>query len=151
MALPKLNVRHINKIVKHIAGNVKRLYMPTWGVQKGSEVARERELKDSRFPECGTVACFAGWSKLLSIPKKEWKSIFTDTGAMEVIEDSDFGASIVAEETQRLGLTKGEAADLFDSAYGSPSIQFTAVKQRLRCLIAARVDLGDKSAKRIKL
>jgi hypothetical protein len=139
--LPKLNVKHINKILAHIREDVKRLHMPRWGVKKQSQAAKVSGLRVARFPSCGTVACFAGWSLLLATPRKEWKSLFTSIGSLDID---------AVKEVRRLGLSPGESS-LFASCDGTAKEQLTIVEDRLRAIVRERVLLGDNSAKEIKV
>jgi hypothetical protein len=139
--MASLNFKHFNKILAHIRGDLKRLWMPEFGIKKGTGAAEATAIKG--FPLCGTAACFAGWSRLLSIPKKDWKNEFNEYGELQNVS--------FASEGIRLGLTEEEAYKLFDGAYGTRRQQFETVKIRLRNLITARVAAGELTAKKIKL
>lgn len=60
-----MNVELFEKIKTHVREEPKRLYMGDWVMRKLPS------LDDNRpdfFPECGTVACMAGWAVLLNTP-----------------------------------------------------------------------------------
>lgn len=72
---PKLNVRLLRRIKKHILANPSRFFMG-WYVARGVPRSRHFDLPNSlRFsvldlpstvPECGTAACIAGWANLFT-------------------------------------------------------------------------------------
>jgi uncharacterized DUF497 family protein len=137
-----LNVKHINKILAHIRGDVRRLYMPLWGITKKSENVKDYGIN---FAKCGTACCFAGWSHLLSMPKKDWSKAFVDDGRLlPMVKD---------EEAERMGLTLAEASMLFwgGGTGVTPEQQFNTVKSRLRTIIQMRVANGELSAKKIRV
>jgi|ERR1700691_787588 len=138
--MSELNVKHINKILGHIQADIRRLWMPWWGVKKGAECV-EQAGKELQFAACGTAACFAGWSKLLSMPKKERDGQFYSKGYLCVSGKL---------EAERLGLDDSERF-LFTEADGTQREQFNEVKKRLRMIIAGRVARGELSAKKIRV
>jgi hypothetical protein len=146
--MPKLNVKHINKILAYIREDLDRFYMPTWGVKGGSRAAAvisdiERATRKEKlhFPACGTVACFAGWSKLLSVPEANWDGMFDRYGELEINW---------REEVERLGLTEDEST-LFGSVRGTREQQLRVVEKRLCAIAKARVALGEEEAKGIDI
>lgn len=67
---PKLNVKLLRKIQKHILEEPRRFMMASyvrWG-KPGARIPREQRLPDQShiFPACGTTACIAGWANILS-------------------------------------------------------------------------------------
>jgi hypothetical protein len=140
--MAELNVKHFNKILAHIRGDLKRLWMPWFGVRKGTEMALSEGLKNRDFARCGTACCFAGWSELLATPRKDWKKLFSEDGDLSI--DSSI-------EGERLGLTEDEYSILFRSVNGSRRKQFDAVRERLRGIIANRVAQGEVGAKKIRV
>lgn len=136
----KLNVKHINKILDHIRGDLNRLWMPWFGVQEGTPAGLYEEI--DKFADCGTACCFAGWSLLLSMPKSKWSKQFSRKGDLDI--DSQ-------KEAERLGLTEKESSNLFAAAFGSRKQQFEQVKKRLRSIIAHRVAVGETSARKIRV
>jgi len=137
-----LNVKHINKVLAFIREDLKRLNMPSWGITKNS-LAGERILgyQPNFFPECGTVACFAGWSKLLTIPQEKWKEQFNSDGWLD---------SSSLEEAARLGLTKEEQS-LFAEVHGTKEKQLQEVERRLCHIVKNRVAAGEESAREIDI
>lgn len=66
---PKLNVRLLRKIQKHILEEPRRLKMDNAVVlKKGSERSFMSDFRTTQqlFPACGTAACIAGWAVILS-------------------------------------------------------------------------------------
>jgi len=136
-----LNVTHINKVLKHIEGDVRRLNMPLWGVLKGTPSAEDVRAPSS-YAKCGTACCFAGWSHLLSVPRKKWKAEFGPTGELDISR---------WKETEKLGLTYAEANRLFAPVTGTPEEQFDVLKERLRELVDDRLSDGELGAKEIRV
>lgn len=66
-AKPKLNVKLLRKIQKHILAKPDRLMMEGY-VYYGEqgEVFRGDNGSYQRFADCGTAACIAGWTNLLT-------------------------------------------------------------------------------------
>ncbi len=137
-----LNVEHINKVLAHIRENPKRLHMPLWGIKSIEGQSLDsfpfRFSKDY-LPECNTLACFAGWSKILATPKEEVDSIFDGYGHL-VID------GIIAEESDRLGLTQEEGSYLFFKTTGTHQEQLEVVENRLRRIVLDRVRKGETEA-----
>ena len=59
---PKLNVRLLRRIQRHILAEPKRLDMRSWLIMYSKQQATE----NSSIPRCGTVACIAGWAVALT-------------------------------------------------------------------------------------
>lgn len=55
-----MNVKLLRKVAKHILAEPKRLYMSSYIVRK------EKMEIDRPYPKCGTAACIAGWTCLLT-------------------------------------------------------------------------------------
>lgn len=96
MKKPRLNVKLLKKIVKHIKANPKD-YSQNWWCTGNVE-----ELKPKGIV-CDTAACIGGWAVLLSVPKEEVPYL------VEHKESIDF----YARAKKLLGLTSQEAAALF--------------------------------------
>jgi len=62
-----MNVKLLRKVKKHILENPKRLFMGRW-IKRKSETPYLSfgEGKKRPFPPCGTAACIAGWTCILS-------------------------------------------------------------------------------------
>lgn len=64
---PKLNVRLLRRIQRHILQKPQRFFME--GIvghgTPGTKIASDNETMQV-IPECGTVACIAGWANLLT-------------------------------------------------------------------------------------
>jgi hypothetical protein len=142
--LPELNVKHINKIIRHIKGDLRRLWMPFWwAYQKGAIEGPET------YAPCNTAACFAGWSLLLSMPRKDWAKHFDKDGELK---NRPYDYDYDNTEGRRLGLTTEEAWMLFDGDAGDTRRQqWATVKGRLKEIIKDRVARGELSAKKIRL
>jgi hypothetical protein len=109
MNLPKLNDKLINRVIEHITK------FPESYDQ--NDVASSCEVE--KGTPCGAMACFGGWTVLLSdIPKKERQNR---------VSEVDLGR---AEEL--LGLTEEEADFLFDGATGTAKSDLKTVKQRVK-------------------
>lgn len=65
---PKLNVRLLRRIQKHILEEPLRFLMRTQLMKRtpGAVIATDDWRERQQVPECGTVACIAGWALLLS-------------------------------------------------------------------------------------
>lgn len=63
---PKLNVRLLRCIKRHILEEPRRLVMFTLGKQGVPGEKFHGDNGPQAFPKCGTVACIAGWACLLS-------------------------------------------------------------------------------------
>lgn len=89
-----MNVELLEKVKRHILAKPKRLYMPFVVVRKERHPRLEINYGKSRgYAECGTAACIAGWTCLLSGIKPEDVSVF--------------------EASKLLGLNSGQASRLF--------------------------------------
>ena len=101
MRVPKLNVRLLRRILRHIKADPRRYNQGTWGVEKPAEHGG---------PPCGTQACIAGWAVLLSVPRRNWlRWISRSDEEMKNGEKS----CIRARAKKLLGLTEEEAQYLF--------------------------------------
>jgi hypothetical protein len=144
-----LNVEHINKVLEHIRENPKRLHMSSWGF-KVNEAEKFSScfymlanLSQDYFPKCNTLACFAGWSKILATPKEKFDSIFDERG---ILGFNMLGHQFAAEEAHRLGLTEEESFYLFDSTAGTHQEQLEVVENRLRHIVLDRIKKGEAEA-----
>jgi hypothetical protein len=86
---PKLNVRLLRRVQKHIEAEPRRMKMKLWLDRNPFE--RER----SALPPCGTTACIAGWALILS-----GKHLRREV-------------NYLAQGQKILGLTRDEAGNLF--------------------------------------
>ena len=67
----KLNLELFEKVKAHILEEPRRLSQITWLTKKATQPLRFAELLGGlKEPPCGTVACVAGWTSLLSEKKK---------------------------------------------------------------------------------
>lgn len=71
---PKLNVRLLRRIKKHILDRPTRFFMESY-VDQGTPGGRTCGFTDQakRYPECGTTACIAGWANILTGAKADWE------------------------------------------------------------------------------
>jgi hypothetical protein len=102
-----MNVKLLRRIQKHILAEPKRLDM-------GHFIARKSDGSGLvvRFPQCGTVACIAGWAVTLSTKEKlDYRRIegrarqllgITQTQAKNLFFDSNWPQQFA----ERLGLTE---------------------------------------------
>ena len=96
MKKPKLNLKLLRKIQKHILAEPARFVMWTWFLRRAdttSSYTPDGGNDRVKFPDCGTAACIGGWACILS------------------------GASLAGDIHTRarnlLGLTLDEGRDLF--------------------------------------
>lgn len=82
-----------NRVIEHILEEPKRIDMCDWVVPQSC-------VKGGRLPECGTVACFAGWTVAIA---NNWD--------YETLIQKRFSISSMAEEA--LGITRQQAVTLF--------------------------------------
>lgn len=63
-----MNVKLLRKVKKHILEEPKRLYMRSYVRKRGEGIGLITSDTHRRraFPRCGTAACIAGWSLILS-------------------------------------------------------------------------------------
>jgi hypothetical protein len=92
-----MNVELLEKVKKHILAEPKRINMNNWCYKKP---------KSRGGPACGTVGCIAGWTVLLSHPKKEW-SHWTEVGK------NKFDHHVQSEAIRLLGITVDQSNYLF--------------------------------------
>jgi len=66
----KLNIELFEKVKAHILEEPRRLSQITWVTTREQQPVRFAEIVSSdQEPPCGTVACVAGWTSLLSEKK----------------------------------------------------------------------------------
>lgn len=102
--LPKLNVRLLNRIKRHLTREPKRYNQSRWGQYSEGPTA----------PACHTQGCIAGWAVFLSVPKSKWRQWMRNTsgtGVDDVANGSPKG--IPRKAKALLGLTHEEAYKLF--------------------------------------
>jgi hypothetical protein len=89
-----MKVKLLRKVKKHILEEPKRLFMAWYVVRKGDDASVIRGMRDDRFADCGTAACIAGWTLILSG------------------EDTPYSRSAAAAKL--LGIDHNLAANLFE-------------------------------------
>lgn len=91
---PKLNVKLLRKIQKHILKEPERLVMKFQLVrrQSGTEIEGDSD-RTHRIPPCGTAACIAGWALILT--------------NMPLEEGSAWGDYVVPKANELLGMIGG--------------------------------------------
>ena len=132
-----LNWKYINKILKHIHEEPKRLWMPYEGLKTGADVGNPPPV----FPVCNTVACFYGWSNILRVKRPSWSK----RGVLNVSQEA---------ENRILGFTDEETEEIYyvgASGLNDATDQRFALQAELADVIAKRIASGEKSAKRIRL
>lgn len=87
--------RLYNLVIDHILEEPKRIDMCDW-------VLHKEQIDKRRLPECGTVACFAGWTVALN-NKWDYDRLMTNRGFISEIARS------------ALGLTYSQSLTLFSS------------------------------------
>jgi hypothetical protein len=111
--LPKLNVRLLNRIKKHILAEPKRYNQAKWGRQ-----VSDYEFEDNKGPACKTQGCIAGWAVFLSVPKGKWASWWVKASNFNFHLSPGVpkreATGIPAKAQKLLGITTDEAARLFD-------------------------------------
>lgn len=101
-----LNKALLEKVRKLITEDPRRLNMSTWGSKENSEAAKRNSITE--FPECGTVACLAGWTLLANAgDQKAWGKKFDADGYLK----SSIGVPIQAAKL--LGISEDEAHNVF--------------------------------------
>lgn len=63
---PKLNVRLLRRVKRHILAEPKRLLMAAYVMRGTPRKKFDGDNGQQSFPQCGTVGCIAGWACLLS-------------------------------------------------------------------------------------
>lgn len=117
---PKLNVKLLNKVLRHIKAEPRRFNMGTFGkIVEGEPNA----------PACGTQACIGGWAYLLSLknatPKRWWNIIY---------KVNHEHIDIQSRAQKVLGLTTIEATSLFltcttDSSFETAKAKIDLLKK----------------------
>ena len=115
---PKLNVRLLNKVLRHIKAEPKRFNMATFG--------QVVDPNEPWAPACGTQACIGGWAYLLTLSPKSWKRMLNKA------EQGDF--DIQERATKVLGLTVEEGKCLFltntgDHRYSTAKAKIDLLKE----------------------
>lgn len=117
---PPLNEKLIACVLQHIEDHPDEYYQNWWVKIRG----------DVQNEWCGTQGCFAGWTMLLSTPIEQWGSL----------DDYLWRRSTINAAARKLGLTDGEASELFRSVTGCSNKQATIaiIKERLRAIRRGR-------------
>lgn len=139
-----LNVEHFNKIITHIEADRNLLHQDVWMETRRSLEGDGRLDYYGKFSACGTAACFAGWSFILSrsLVPREWLVLAEKP-------ECDFSPHY---ETVRLGLSRAEADILFIGSCGLEDVdEWDEVKYRIAVLVNCRAAIGERSALQIKL
>lgn len=110
--MAEINMKLVRKVLAHVKGDLKRLKMSVYGQQ------REGREGKKGYPACETRACFAGWTVLLTTPKKKWAKLF-----FKSFMDPEQTAS---RAQKLLGLTDGERYHIFS---GRATNRWTTVSQ----------------------
>jgi hypothetical protein len=138
-----LNWKYINKILKHIHKEPKRLWMGIEGAKEGKYTFDNISFfppPKGSFPACGMQACFYGWSKILrtKFPK------FNSCGELKINNE---------KESKLLGFTPEEQEAVYYTGAEKTDreLQRLLLKYSLSEIVAARIASGEKSAKRIRL
>ena len=117
---PKLNVRLLRRIKRHLIAEPRRYEQSVYG----------NTVEGKKAPACGTEGCIAGWAVFLSTPKSQWQTW---------IEEKYF--RMKAKATELLGLDKSEANDLFSDAnqkYNRGKLGVRAACKKIDALIESR-------------
>lgn len=108
-ALPKINIKEIKRVLKHMEENPDRVQMRVYGILEGSRgahVCYEFDPAPSPFPPCHTQACFAGWARLLNTEPKKRLRLFDPRGEMSLARTHNFAKRL-------FGFTEAEAETIF--------------------------------------
>lgn len=128
--MAELNEGLLTKVLDHVRADLRRFNMDLFGVQKGSKAANMESGMDischvkNEWPACNTQACLAGWTVLLSTPRRKWGTLFKKNGTMYL--NTSFKAQ------QLLGLESYEATELFNATGATPKRSLQIVLRRLR-------------------
>jgi len=101
-AVSEAAVKLLRRVKRHILAEPKRLDMNQW-------------VKPSRQSPCGTAACIAGWTVLLSGPEEKIAEVSKTRTLYEANEAAigGFGVGIGERARQLLGLTYEQSVRLF--------------------------------------
>lgn len=131
----KMNVKLLRKVKRHILEEPKRLDMNTFVSRRMSWRPEEER------PECGTVACVAGWAVLLDridkgkgLPRRVDNSFY-----MRVALNAGALLGLSYEESNRLFMFSGWPKELDHAYYAA-----TTPRQRAR-VTARRIELFIKT------
>jgi hypothetical protein len=124
----QLNTRLIQKVMRHIKGDLRRLEMSAYAYSED-----EDEYGGEEFAKCGTKACFAGWAVLLNRKESDWKKL--------IHTDYDFHEAA----RKLLGLNDSEASSIFTgpgfdvASFGAgPIKQYAEVRKSVNEVLVAR-------------
>ena len=123
-----MNIRLLKRVRDYILAEPRRVNMAVWGDIRSGNVA----------PACGTVACIAGWTKVL-VKRPNLAKLIQDAGKLDDFFDD---ADKVAKE--KLGLSLNQAQQLFyvhhwPSPFETRYNRSRLSKQRAR-VVADRID-----------
>lgn len=107
---PKLNVRLIRKVIKHITEEPKRYFQHDFirTGEPGGSVAEDYFNDTHKYAQCGTAGCIAGWAYLLSAARPNKNAAV---------------CTIVNKATKKMGITSDQSDMLFT---GIPSEDWPA-------------------------
>ena len=113
----EFNVKLFDRVVRRIAKNPRTFVMD----EPIADVSRQKKQKKAivgdagvRFvPSCGTVGCFAGWTDVLNRGRITKSNIQKTLVSSWYPSDFTGGESISDRAADALGITLGEAEELF--------------------------------------
>ena len=102
MKMPKLNVKLLDRILRHVKKEPRRFNMGQW-------------VDSSVTAPCGTAACLAGWAVILGDPKGNTKAVRAKF--IHLANNQNGGtpdtSTIFKRAMKALGLTYDEAKGMF--------------------------------------
>jgi hypothetical protein len=125
--LPKINLPYIRKVLRFIERGPKlRFDMRTYHDHVDTKHHDAKELREMRYPACGTKACFAGWAVMLQRKPEQWDDVNYD----EVAQDA----------RELLGFTYEESECVFTGGckYSTFAKQLSGLKRALREVLRGR-------------
>lgn len=120
MKVPKLNVKLLRRIQRHIVAEPRRYEQSVYG----------DTVTGKKAPTCGTQGCIAGWAVFLSTPKSKWQTWIEEKYCQ-----------MKGTATDLLGLTENEADELFSDTnqkYNRGKLGVRAACKKINALIISR-------------
>lgn len=142
MRKPKINLKMIRRVLRHVEADQRRLGMWAWAEFWTNEaLVKFRDGKNCSIPPCGTIACMAGWTCILNgrnTAAQVEKSI-----AKYAKKDSDGSLALFHYQKKArkiLGFTKDEAEKVFqgDAVYAWHLSQLATLKRVINEVLADR-------------
>jgi len=96
-----VNVKLLQRVIKHILDEPRRLRQACWISERGGAEYRYAVIEDLA-PPCGTVACFAGWVSLLSKRKRRLMEPYSEFSTRSIIQGNDVPASKARKDLERI-------------------------------------------------